>query len=157
MMFPGKTSSLMSSQIIHSANPILQTRFKHCDYTAWTDAKSAFMELESKSVNHSVMSNHSDSKGPACNAGNLGLIPGFGRFPGERNDNPLQYSCLENPHWQRSLADYSPWGHKKSDTTEWLSTEHITLMLFDRCKTAVFLKLSFLSERKYNPKAKKIN
>lgn len=52
MMFPGKTSSLVSSQIIHSANPIFQTWFKHCDYTAWTDAKSAFMELESKSINH---------------------------------------------------------------------------------------------------------
>ena len=33
----------------------------------------------------------------ACNAGDLGLIPGLGRSPGEGNDNPLQYSCLENP------------------------------------------------------------
>ena len=33
----------------------------------------------------------------ACNAGDLGLIPGLGRFPGEGNGNPLQYSCLENP------------------------------------------------------------
>ena len=31
-------------------------------------------------------------------------------------DNPLQYSCLENPHGQRSLAGCSPWGHKQSDT-----------------------------------------
>ena len=30
-------------------------------------------------------------------AGDLGLIPGLGRSPGERNGNPLQYSCLENP------------------------------------------------------------
>ena len=29
--------------------------------------------------------------------GDMGLIPGWGRFPGEGNDNPLQYSCLENP------------------------------------------------------------
>ena len=36
--------------------------------------------------------------------------------------NPLQYSCLENPHGQRSLAGYSPWRHKELDTTEWLST-----------------------------------
>ena len=35
--------------------------------------------------------------------------------------NPLQYSCLENPHRQRSLVGYSPWGHKESDTTERLS------------------------------------
>ena len=38
----------------------------------------------------------SDSKESACNAGNLGLIPGSGRSPGEGNGNPLQYSCLEN-------------------------------------------------------------
>ena len=35
--------------------------------------------------------------------------------------NPLQYSRLENPHGQRSLAGYSPWGHKESDMTEQLS------------------------------------
>ena len=39
----------------------------------------------------------SDGKASACNAGDLGLIPGLGRFPGEGNGNPLQYSCLENP------------------------------------------------------------
>ena len=33
----------------------------------------------------------------ACNAGDLGLIPGLGRSPGKGNGNPLQYSCLENP------------------------------------------------------------
>ena len=36
--------------------------------------------------------------------------------------NPLQYSCLENPHRQRSPGGYSPWGCKESDRTEWLST-----------------------------------
>ena len=39
-------------------------------------------------------------------------IQGWGRSPGEGNGNPLQYSCLENPHGHRSLAGYSPWGHK---------------------------------------------
>ena len=38
----------------------------------------------------------SDGKESACNAGNPGLIPGSGRSPGKRKDNPLQYSCLEN-------------------------------------------------------------
>ena len=37
-----------------------------------------------------------DGKVSACNAGDLGLIPGSGRSPGEGNGNPLQYSCLEN-------------------------------------------------------------
>ena len=45
-------------------------------------------------------------------AGDMHLIPGSRRSPGEGNDNPLQCSCLENPHGQRSLAGYSPWGHK---------------------------------------------
>ena len=35
-----------------------------------------------------------------------------GESPGEGNGNPLQYSCLENPQGQRSLAGYTPWGHK---------------------------------------------
>ena len=39
----------------------------------------------------------SDGKASARNAGDLGLIPGLGRSPGEENSNPLQYSCLENP------------------------------------------------------------
>ena len=49
------------------------------------------------------------------------------RFPGGSNGkdggdgNPLQYSCLENPHGQRSLAGYSPWGCKESDMAERLS------------------------------------
>ena len=38
----------------------------------------------------------SDGKVFACNAGDLGSIPGSGRSPGEGNGNPLQYSCLEN-------------------------------------------------------------
>ena len=38
-----------------------------------------------------------ESKESACKAGDLGLIPGSGRSPGEENGNPLQYSCLEDP------------------------------------------------------------
>jgi len=39
----------------------------------------------------------SDCKETACSLGDHGSIPGLGRAPGERNGNPLQYSCLENP------------------------------------------------------------
>ena len=39
----------------------------------------------------------SEDKASACNVGDLGSIPGLGRSPAERNGNPLQYSCLENP------------------------------------------------------------
>ena len=60
----------------------------------------------------------SDSKEFPCNVGDLGLIPGLGRSPGGGHGNPLQYSGLENPHGQRSLAGYSPWGRTESDMTE---------------------------------------
>ena len=68
----------------------------------------------------------SDGKESASIAGDLGLIPGLGRSPGEGNGNLLQYSCLENPRGQRSLAGYSPWGYKESDMTEQLSTAQQT-------------------------------
>ena len=56
----------------------------------------------------------SAGKESACNAGDLGLIPGLGRSPGEGKGNPLQYSGLEN-------SMDSPWGRKESDTTERLN------------------------------------
>ena len=49
----------------------------------------------------------SDGKESACNAGDLGSIPGLERSPGEGNGYPLQYSCLENPMergaWQATV------------------------------------------------------
>ena len=56
----------------------------------------------------------SDGKESACSVGDLGSIAGLGRSPGREHGNPLQYSCLENPHGQRSLVDYSPWSHEES-------------------------------------------
>ena len=58
----------------------------------------------------------------ACNEGDLGSVLGMGRSPGGGHGNPLQYSCLENPHVQRSLVGYGPRGCKELDMTEWLST-----------------------------------
>ena len=73
------------------------------------------------------------SKASTCNAGDEGLIPGSGRYPGEGNDNPLQYSCLGNPmdrgtrglqsmvlqSWTRltdlTAASASPSGHRHPD------------------------------------------
>ena len=53
----------------------------------------------------------SDDKASACKAGDPGLIPGWGRSPGEGNGNLLQYSYLENSmDWSR--VDSSPWGHR---------------------------------------------
>ena len=47
-------------------------------------------------------------KESSCNAGDTVSIPGWERSPGGGYGNPLQYSCLENVHGQRSLAGYSP-------------------------------------------------
>ena len=64
-------------------------------------------------------------RNPLANAGDIrdvGSIPGLGRFLGRGHGNPLQYSCLENPHGQGNLVNYSPWDHKASNMTEQLST-----------------------------------
>ena len=68
---------------------------------------------------------NSDGEKFVCNEGDLGSIPGLGRSPGGGHSNPLQCSCLENPHGQKSLAGYTSWGRKESDMTEQLSTAHI--------------------------------
>ena len=76
----------------------------------------------------------SDCKESACNPGDLGSIPGFGRSPGEGNYYPLQYFLPGESHGQRSLVGYSPWGCK-----EWDMTELVTL------SQPPFLVLSFSS------------
>ena len=94
-----------------------------------------------------------DSKAPACNAGDpgegigyllqyswtslvvqmvknpqdLGSIPGLGRSPGGGHGNPSQYSCLENPHGQRSLA--VSWDRKESDITKRLRTTQCMILI----------------------------
>ena len=57
----------------------------------------------------------SDGKESACNAGDLGLIPESGRSPGERNGNPLQYSCLESS-MDRGVWQATVHGLAKSQT-----------------------------------------
>ena len=57
-------------------------------------------------------------KNPPANAGDVrdvGSIPGSGRSPGGGHGSPLQCSCLEKAHGQRSLVGYGPWGGTESD------------------------------------------
>ena len=61
-------------------------------------------------------------KESACQCTRHGFHSWLRKIPWRRKRNPLQYSCLENPHGQRSLVGYSPWGHIELDTTEQLST-----------------------------------
>ena len=62
-----------------------------------------------------ILPGRSDDKESACNAGDSGLIPGSGRFPGEENGYPLQYSCLENPK-DRGVWQATVYGVEKSQT-----------------------------------------
>ena len=78
-------------------------------------------------------------KNPLANAEdvrNMSSIPGLGRSPGGGHGNPPQYSCLENPHGQKSLAGYSPKGHKESDMTE--TTQHTRTHLAKIDKSSLY-------------------
>ena len=59
-----------------------------------------------------------DGKESACNAGDLGSIPGWRRSPGERKWLPTPVFLPGESHEQRSLAGCSPWGRKELDTPE---------------------------------------
>ena len=71
----------------------------------------------------------SDVKEFACNAGDLGSIPGLGRFPWRRTWQPPPVFLPGEFHGQKSLAGHSPWGQKESDITERLSTAQQKCML----------------------------
>ena len=73
----------------------------------------------------------SDRKESACNARDPGLISGSGRYPGEENGYPLQYSGL------KFHGLYSPWGHKELDTAE-----HTHAQGFRICKNSKYLNFS---------------
>ena len=60
----------------------------------------------------------SDGKESACYLGDPGSIPSSGRSPGEGHGQPTPGFLPGESHGQRSLAGYSPWGHKESDMTE---------------------------------------
>jgi len=73
---------------------------------------------ESPEINPYTFPGGSDSKASAYNAGESGSIIGSGKSSGEGNGSPLQYSCLEKSHGQRSMVGYSPWSCKELDRTE---------------------------------------
>ena len=65
--------------------------------------KKSTSDTEQKEILHVAFPGGSDGKASACNPGDPGPIPGWGRLPAEGNGNPLQYSCLEN------LMDRGAW------------------------------------------------
>ena len=73
----------------------------------------------------------SNGKQSACNAGDLGLVSGLGRSPGEGHGNLLQYSCLGNPMHRGAWRTIVHGITKESDMVEWLTTT--TNMVGLRC------------------------
>ena len=98
----------------------------------------------------------SAGKESTCNEEDLDSIPGLGRSPGGGHGNPFLYSYLENPHGQRSLAGYSPWGRKELDTTERLSTVYIYIYVC-MCVYMYFLFQVLLIIGYYKILAKSLN
>ena len=76
----------------------------------------------------------SDSRESACNVGDLGSTPGWGRSPGEGNGYPLQYSCMKNP-MDRGAWRATVHGVAESETTE--ATEHKCLHICTFCMNFV--------------------
>ena len=66
----------------------------------------------------------SDGGESACNVGDQGSIPGWGRSPWRREWQPIPVFLPGEFHEERSVAGYSPWGCKESDTTERLTHTH---------------------------------
>ena len=81
----------------------------------------------------------SGSKESASNAGDPGLRPESGKFPGERNDSPQQYSCLENP------MDRGAWQARVHGIAEAETTEGLTLYILEELHVFItcFTKTQF--------------
>ena len=67
------------------------------DRGAWQTIVHGVAKSQTQLRDFHFLSGASGGKDSACSAGDLGLIPGWGRSSGEGNGYPLQYSCLENP------------------------------------------------------------
>ena len=85
-------------------DPLEKGKATHFSILAWRIHRLIFMDYTVHEVTKSCtqlsdfhLLTQGDGEEPACNVGDLGSISGSGRYPGEGNGYPLQYSCLENP------------------------------------------------------------
>ena len=69
-------------------------------------------------------------KNQSANAGEVTLIPGLGRSPGEENGNPFQYSCLGNPMDRETQRADSPWGDKRVGLNLVAKQQQTTALMF---------------------------
>ena len=117
--------------ILGSAHALEKEMATHSSVLAWripgTGEPGGLPSMGSHRVGHDwsdlASASAADGKESACSVGDLVLIPGSGRSPGEGNGNSPQYSCLENPKDRRAWWATSPRGRQESDSTEWLSTQ----------------------------------
>ena len=93
-------------------------------------------------------SSGSDGKEFACNAGDLGLIPGSGRSPGEGNESPLQYSCLENPMDRGAQRAIVP-----RVTIKWLTLSHSVVVCHAHLESFTHLYGLYIKVMHYFKKA----
>ena len=106
-----------------STSTLLGTSYKlsHLNCINKTESKYHHHCFTNKELTQ-LLPGGSDSKEPTCNAGDRGLISG--KSPGEGNDNPLQYSCLENPtdggSWQAIVHGVTKSQIQLSDFTQFL-------------------------------------
>ena len=74
-------------------------------------------------------------------AGDVGLIPGLGRYPGEGNGNPSSILAWKS-HRQRSLVGYSPWSHESVGHHLATKQQHVLV-----CNTCIPFRLKFKDKR----------
>ena len=104
--------------LVHRHNPKVNERPFWEPFPRVTGEDALFLHEFGNARSHYSLVAQKVKNSPAMRNPWVGKIPS----PEGGCDNPLHYSCLENPHGQRSLGGYNPWGHKESDTTERLST-----------------------------------
>ena len=104
------------------------------------------MQVKKQQLELDLEQQTGSKSGKEYNAGELGLIPGLGRFPWRRAWQPTPVFLPGEFHGQRTLVDCSPWGRKESDTTE--ATNTLTFIFMSKNKTnsgaLYFCKLWFL-------------
>ena len=124
-----------------------QSKFSDSDIPCFTPILVIYVLQFLRTIIEKVLvvlgfSGGSDSKRSAYSAGDLGSIPGLGRCPGEKNGNPLQYSCLENPK-DRGARWATVHGFEESDTTEPLTLcPFVFVSLCHSCSLSILPVLS---------------
>ena len=124
-------SELSSIESISWGTPLQFFEFASCTEST-TDSGSCHFLSMLWSTLQAIMGSPDSSAGKesTCSAGDPGSIPGLGRSPGGGRGNLLQYSCLENPHGPRSLANYSPWGSQRV-RHDWVTKNSTRMQSYD--------------------------